>query len=340
MVVARELSEFASIPAPTGAEDARLRWIERRIGHLPGNRHRDAAGNLIWRFGTGKPRLLLMIHVDTVFGLESDLANHHDGDELVGPGVGDNAAAVMAVVWATGSIAELPPGLAVAFTVGEEGLGNLRGALHVCAELQPATAIAFEGHRLDDVIVDHVGSLRASVRVSGPGGHSWWDRDTPSAIHALVTLADRLARDGANVGTIVGGRSVNAIAADAEMMVERRALRESELDAFTEVLSRLTVESPLRLERHVAGRRPAGRIESDHPFVQSVRAIHTQLGLPDRLGSGSTDANAATSLGVPAVALGCARGSGMHALRERIDLRSLETGCRQVAAIVSTLAGA
>lgn len=340
MVVARELRELASIPAPTGAEDARLRWIERRIGHLPGTRHRDAAGNLLWRFGAETPRLLVMVHVDTVFGLESDLANHCDGDELVGPGVGDNAAAVMAVVWATESIAALPPGLAVAFTVGEEGLGNLRGALHVCAELQPATAIAFEGHRLDDVVVDHVGSLRARVRVSGPGGHSWWDRNTPSAVHALVALADRLARDGANIGTINGGLSVNAIAAEAEMMVERRALHESELDAFAELLRRLTVESPLRLERHVAGRRPAGRIDADHPLVQGVRAIHTQLGLPDRLGSGSTDANAATALGVPAVALGCARGSGMHSLCERIDLRSLETGCRQVAAVVSALAGA
>lgn len=339
MVVVAELSELASIPAPTGAEDARLRWIERRIGQLPGDRHRDAAGNLIWRFGAQMPELLVMVHVDTVFGLETDLANHREGDELVGPGVGDNAAAVMATIWAAESLARLPAGLAIAFTVGEEGLGNLRGALHVCGELQPATAIALEGHGLDDVIVDHVGSLRAHVRVSGPGGHSWWDRGTPSAVHALVHLADRLARDGANIGTIVGGRTVNAIAADAEMMVERRALQDSELDAFAALLDRLTVESPLRLERHVAGRRPAGRIDPEHPFARRVRAVHTQLGLSDTPGSGSTDANAAMSFGVPALALGCARGSGMHALRERIDLRSLETGCRQVAAIVGALAG-
>jgi acetylornithine deacetylase/succinyl-diaminopimelate desuccinylase-like protein len=282
--------------------------------------------------------LLVMVHVDTVFDAETDLTNHREGDDLVGPGVGDNAAAVMAVIWAAESIPERAPGLAIAFTVGEEGLGNLRGALHACADLHPATAIALEGHGLDDVIVDHVGSLRAHVRVSGPGGHSWWDRGTPSALHALVSIAERLARDGANVGTIAGGRSVNAIAADAEMMVERRALQESELKAFAAQLERLTVESPLRLACDVVGRRPAGRLDRDHPLVQRVRAIHTQLGLPDTFGSGSTDANAAMSLGVPAVALGCARGSGMHALRERIDLCSLEAGCRQVAAILSALA--
>ena len=44
------------------------------------------------------------------------------------------------------------------------------------------------------------------------------------------------------------------------------------------------------------------------------------LGLPDRLGSGSTDANAAIAAGIPAIALGCARGSGMHSQAERIDL--------------------
>ena len=77
-----------------------------------------------------------MAHVDTVFDADTPLVIERDENDLVGPGVGDNAAAVMALVWTLEPMSELPPGLVVAFTVGEEGLGNLRGARQVCQELR------------------------------------------------------------------------------------------------------------------------------------------------------------------------------------------------------------
>ena len=43
----------------------------------------------------------------------------------------------MAVVWAIEQMGEPSPGLAIGFTVGEEGLGDLRGARAVCAALIP-----------------------------------------------------------------------------------------------------------------------------------------------------------------------------------------------------------
>ncbi len=338
MVDHDELIEFASIPAPTGAEQQRIDWLVDRLQGVPGEREVDAAGNLVCRFGGDRPQLLVMAHVDTVFGPEVALEIRRDGGELVGPGVGDNAAAVMAVVWAIEQMDEPPPGLSIAFTVAEEGLGDLRGARAVCAELEPEAVIALEGHGLDEVMIDHVGSLRARVAVSGPGGHSWWDRETPSAVHALVEIASGLIAHSANVGTISGGDSVNAIAARAELLVERRSLAERDLDQFADLLGRLRADPPLQLELQPVGRRPAGQTSPDHPLVAAVRRLRIGLGLPDRLGSGSTDANAAVAAGIPAVALGCARGSGMHSHDERIDLRSLEFGCVQVVEVMRELA--
>ncbi len=217
MVDADELIEFASIPAPTGAERLRIDWLADRLQGVPGDRAVDEAGNLVWRFGPDRPQLLVMAHVDTVFGPDVALDIRRDGGDLVGPGVGDNAAAVMAVVWAVEQMHDPPPGLAIAFTVAEEGLGDLRGAREVCAALDPQAVIALEGHGLDEVMIDHVGSVRARVVVTGPGGHSWWDREKPSAVHALVAIAAGLVAHSANVGTISGGESVNAIAARAEL---------------------------------------------------------------------------------------------------------------------------
>ncbi len=337
MIDVEELATFAAIPAPTGAEDQRLAWLEQRLARAPGSRRRDAAGNLIWSFADGQPRMLVMAHVDTVFEAGTELRFERDGDHLVGPGVGDNATAVMAVMWVLERI-DPPPGLVVAFTVGEEGLGNLRGARAACGELAPAAAIAVEGHGLDHVVIEHVGSVRARIAVSGPGGHSWADRGTPSALHELVRLAGRLVDEGANVGRLAGGGAVNAIASEAEMLVELRSLDEDELGRFEHRLGALSATPPLRLRYEVVGRRGAGRTDAEHPLVRSVIAARRQVGLADVYGAGSTDANAAAALGIPAVGIGCADGSGMHTLHERIDLGSLELGLAQLQAVLTSAA--
>ena len=243
MIDAAELAAFAAVPAPTGAEEPRLAWLEQRLEGAPGARRRDAAGNLVWSFGDGRPELLVMAHVDTVFDADTELRFERDGDDLVGPGVGDNATAVMATVWALERI-EPPAGLVVAFTVGEEGLGNLRGARQVCGDLAPVRVIAVEGHGLDHVVIEHVGSVRARLAVSGPGGHSWRDRGTPSALHALIELGGELVDEGVNVGRMSGGGAVNAIASAAEMLVELRSLDDAVLSAFEARLRALAVPAP------------------------------------------------------------------------------------------------
>jgi tripeptide aminopeptidase len=336
MIDPDELARFTAIPAPTGSEDARIRWLEDRLLELRGSLGRDEVGNLLWRFGDSS-KLLLMAHVDTVFHGMETIEVVREGEELMGPGVGDNAAAVMTVIWTLSGLESIPPGLTVAFTVGEEGLGNLRGALHACRSLAPEMAIAVEGHGLDDVVTEHVGSTRARLAVFGPGGHSWSDRGTPSAIHALLPIGAELAYSRANVGKISGGGAVNAIAAEAELLVERRSVEQAELDAFEASVGELSVEPPLRLECEIVGRRPAGRVQRDHPLVRRVREVRRSLGLPDEFGSGSTDANAAAAFGIPAVSIGCTRGSGMHTLGERIELAPLELGCRQLGAVIGSL---
>ena len=339
MLDVEALQTFTAIAAPTGAEGERLAWLEHRLGGAAGVRQRDGAGNLIWRRDASgePPRVLVMAHVDTVFAADTPLEIERHGGDLVGPGVGDNAAAVIALVSVLETIGELPDGVAVAFTVGEEGLGNLRGAIHACSELRPGLAVAVEGHGLDHVINEHVGSLRARIEVTGPGGHSWWDRGTPSAVHALVEIAAELAASGANVGRIAGGGAVNAIASEAEMLVERRSLHEDDLSRFGRRLDGLSVAPPLELGCEIVGRRGAGKLAEDHPLMRAVMDARRELGLGETTGSGSTDANAAIAHGIPALAIGCGRGSGMHTVHERIELDSLELGCLQLEAVLRSL---
>jgi tripeptide aminopeptidase len=339
-----DLLAIARTPAPTFAEEARLAWLERRLGRLPGRRERDEAGNLVWSWGEGAPRVVVAAHVDTVFPAGASLEIREQNGHLVGPGVGDNAAAVAVAIHVVEELlgeASLSPG-AVAFTVGEEGLGNLKGATELCRSLRPEAFIALEGHGLDEVIVDAVGSIRARVSVSGPGGHSWEDRGTPSAVNGLLELAEGIAALGTpdapvNIGTIGGGRSVNTIADHAELLAERRALEQEPLDTFASALGQLVLPGPLEVGIEIVGRRPAGRLERDAPLLRTVLDVREGLGLPPTLGEGSTDANAALAAGIPALCIGVARGESMHALHEWIETSSLADGAAHLREVLRAL---
>ena len=184
---------------------------------------------------------------------------------------------------------DLAPG-AVVFTVAEEGLGNLRGAHAACEVLRPDGVIALEGHGLDAVVVDAVGSVRARIVVRCPGGHSWSDRGSPSAIHILLETAGELLAQSTpetpvNIGVIAGGRTINSIAEEAHLMLEMRATEEEPLELFVALLESTRHNSGISVSVEAVGRRRAGRLPRDSALLAAVRHVRDEIGLPDRLES-------------------------------------------------------
>jgi len=345
-VIIADAVALAELPGGTGHERVRIDWLHKRLAAAPGSRHVDGVGNLVWTFGPPPYRLAVLAHVDDVFGEQTARGVIRRDGWLCGPGIGDNAIAVATAVAvierALAGPAEKP--LAVVFTVGEEGLGGLRGARHACRELVPEAVLALEGHGSDRVFTDAVGSLRVRLTVTGPGGHSWWDRGRPSAVHELVRLLTGMIASvpaplSVNVGLVDGGTGVNAIAARASATVEWRATDQAALDRQEAALAELTTEvSPgLRLETERLDRRPAGSVPLAHPLVAAVLRARRAVGLPDATGDGSTDANAALAAGIPAVALGCCVGEDMHAPTERIRADSIAAGASQLQAVLAEI---
>jgi len=307
----------------------------------------DAAGNVLAAFGPAaaadRPAAIVAAHLDTVFAAGTPLRPRREGDRLLGPGIGDDSLAVAALVHLARRLRAAPPArpVVLAATVGEEGLGDLRGARAVLDAVACDAFVALEGHGLETIQIAGIASARLVATATGPGGHSWGDRGTPSAVHVLVEAlhdAIQAAEPGhVNVGVVRGGTSINTIAASAEAEIDLRDVDDAALDR-----RRDAVEAALR--RHgvaVArvGRRPGGATPADHPLVAAARAARAAAGLPaaDETAS-STDANAAMGRGVPAVCVSLTHGEGAHTLDERIELGPLPAGLAAVEALTDALA--
>ena len=355
-VVLRRTIELAEIPAPTGREEARrerLRSWWRQDGWT--DVRTDQAGNLWARVRPGDgPAVVLAAHLDTVFDDTVDHRVRRQGTRLCGPSVGDDSvgvAALSALGTLIASAAGTTPAWIVA-TVGEEGLGNLRGITEVLRQDQVplAAVVAVEGNYLGRIATTGVGSIRWGVTVSGPGGHAWEQASAPSAVHAAARMVAGLAalprrgagtgpgrRSSVNVGVFSGGEAVNARARQATFLVDLRATGPAAL-ADLETRARRVVRAPseqITVGIEELGRRPAGELAQAHPLAAAAARALTAAGLPARFTAASTDANAAHAAGVPAIAIGVTTGGGEHTPEEWIDTVPLDTGLGCAAATIA-----
>jgi acetylornithine deacetylase/succinyl-diaminopimelate desuccinylase-like protein len=127
-----------------------------------------------------------------VFPAGTDLTPRHEGDRVYARDHRQHRglAALLAVarVLAEARIRTARP-LLLAATVGEEGIGDLRGVKHLFREGSPLRAAAaflsLDGSGTGRIVHRAVGSRRLRVTVRGPGGHSWADRGAPNPVQAL-----------------------------------------------------------------------------------------------------------------------------------------------------------
>jgi acetylornithine deacetylase/succinyl-diaminopimelate desuccinylase-like protein len=349
-VVIERTIELCSIPAPTGGEAARAElvaswwnadgWEDVRV---------DETGN-VWAGvpGGDDGAVLVCAHLDTVFPADVAHGARADGDRLRGPGVGDDAVGVASLsAVARGLDPDAAPRLWLVATVGEEGLGNLRGIRAALADLDGSVGavLAIEGNYLGRVSSVGVGSLRWRVEARGPGGHAWEAAEAPSAVHTIAAIAASLGalshegtRTSANVGTIGGGEAINARGRAAWLELDLRADEPSALDAM-ENLARERIQDAtpegIEVEVHELGRRPAGRLDPGDPLVEAAAASLASLGIDPEFVATSTDANAAHAAGIPAVAIGITTGGGEHTPQEWISLEPIPLGLASVAGTIA-----
>jgi acetylornithine deacetylase/succinyl-diaminopimelate desuccinylase-like protein len=332
---------LSQIPSPPFKEGNRAQEYLRRLTGLGlENVHRDREGNVygLRRGVGGGPTMFVSAHLDTVFPEGTDVTVAQRAGRYYGPGISDDARGLVAVLAVARALRDAGiqtrGDIIFGGTVGEEGLGNLRGVKAFFADNPGVDGfITIEPGGPEKVIYEATGSRRYEIAFTGPGGHSFGDFGRPSAIHAMARAITKMSdvrpprspKTTFTVGVVEGGTSVNAIAGTARMQLDMRSNDPVELDKIEKQLLPLADagagEENLRwnapegkgvtARSSLIGDRPAGTQDRNSPIVQASFASAGLLGLrPSLQPASSTDANVPISLGVPAVRLGGGGGAG------------------------------
>ena len=332
------------IPSPTLDEHDRADYLRNEFSRAGLQEVQiDSAGNTLGRIGdSAGPAILVSAHMDSIFARDAIRPAQRDGNRIKGPGIGDNALGLAALIGLARELPSLSLGLPVwlAGTVGEEGLGNLRGMRALVERFGPRVTayLVIEGMSLASVYHLGLPARRLRITLRAPGGHSWTHAGQPSATHELVKLAERLLRlplparprTTMNIGLLEGGTAINALAAQASMELDLRSEDETVVASVERSVAQqaAALAAPdVQVLCELIGSRPGGGIPSNHPLVEAaVRSLQSS-GIRDvHLGAGSTDASAPLSKGYASVCIGVTRGSRAHSLDEEIEIEPIAQG--------------
>jgi len=345
----KNLIELTEIEAPPFKEEKRAKEFSERL-KLAGIEKVwiDSIGNVIGLLegSIGNKNIAIDAHLDTVFPEGTDVQVRVKNDTLFAPGIGDDTRGLAMILTIAETIvkSEIKPVDNILFigTVGEEGLGDLRGVRYLFKNNEPKidSWIAIDGGSIGRVNNQALGSYRYEVVFDGPGGHSWGAFGLVNPHHALgagiknfVEKADIYTGSGPktsyNVGIISGGTSINSIPFKSSMQIDIRSIDPNRLNDMEEILfnsmnkaldeqNAIKRSGPdLKLTINKIGNRPSGKVDESVPLIQKTIAATQYMGIEPRLTIGSTDSNIPISLGLPAVTIGRGgEGGGAHSLDE------------------------
>ncbi len=369
--VLAEQIELARIASPPFQEQERASAIAAKLESMGLSAELDGVGNLLARYPPGSDPsslspIVIAAHMDTVFGPDTPIEIKQEGDRWIGPGITDNARGLAVSLAVLRSLirsrVDLRYPILFAFTVGEEGPGDLRGVKHLFATDSPlrsaAGFIAVDGSGLRRITHHALGSRRFRVTIQGAGGHSWtdWGRSNPANVAgdfirrlAELALPDD-PRTTLTVARHAGGTSINAIPAESWVEIDLRSEDEPTLhlveSRMREALhASITAEharadGALTVDVTVIGERPAGRLPTSHPLVEAAKQATRDLGAEPECTVSSTDANVPLAAGVPAIAIGAGgRSANTHTRNEWFENTDGASGALRLLNLISRLAG-
>jgi acetylornithine deacetylase/succinyl-diaminopimelate desuccinylase-like protein len=360
--IIEEWCRLTEIPAPSGSEGKRAQYMKDRFQSLGLDKiDIDKAGNVIgiWKGTEGGKKVVLSAHMDTVFQGVSDIRVIREGNVLKAPGIGDDTASLINLLWSIGALkqAGFRPKNTYYFlaTVEEEtGFDGMRAFMD-SAEEDFSYVIALDG----DLGKVHYGALGfggGEVIFRGPGAHTMQSRGVPNPNLAVAKTIERIYEIDLpaspiekwtilNVGMISGGRVRNAVSQQSSFTIDLRSGDQQELEKaqrkIEEICEAVSSETGVEYEIRSDDRSDAHQI----PEAKDSALVHTVVDILEYLEVedvevdplGSTEANVGIERGILSVNLGRTYGRYKHSLREEADIDGLFLAMKQIMLLIYCL---
>lgn len=357
------IDALVSIESPTDDKAAVDRCGEefrRRAGAI-GMRVRVepqavAGDHTVVEIGSGRPRILLVGHVDTVWpiGQIARMPLERRDGKLWGPGTLDMKVGVSMGLLATRAVFETRPpasGTVAMLVTSDEETGSDTSRALIQQEALASDAVlvlepALAGGPLK---TSRKGIGQYVLTARGVSAHAGVDpargvsaiRELARQILAVEALHDLEHGVSVNVGVVSGGTRPNVVAEEARAVVDVRAPSMADAARLDQAFHALRAVLPgARLE--VTGgfeRPPMERSAGVAALYAHAQAVAAELGQAIAEGGtgGGSDGNITAALGVPTLDGLGAVGDGAHALHEHVELDRLLPRTALVAGLIARL---
>jgi glutamate carboxypeptidase len=301
----------------------------------------------------GAPFQLLIGHGDTVWPhgtLDAMPLTRREG-RLAGPGSYDMKGGLTTLIYALKSLAALglePAVTPVVLINSDEEVGSpdsRRPITRLARSADRALILEPAAGRRGRLKTARKGMSKYTIRVRGKAAHAGTEPERGvSAILELSHIVQRLfdlndAKRGisVNVGTIAGGSRPNVVAAEAQAIVDVRAVTRQQADEIDTAIRHLSPSNP-RVRMEVEGgidSAPMERTSRNRRLWKVAQASARELGfeLKETLAGGGSDGNTTSLYTATLDGLG-PRGGGAHAAHEFVAIDSLVERCALLALLI------
>jgi acetylornithine deacetylase/succinyl-diaminopimelate desuccinylase-like protein len=298
--------------------------------------------------------ILVEAHLDTVFDESTRLDWEEQDDRIFCPSVADNSVALASLVNLAEKLDRWPRTI-LAATSREEVPGKGAGMKRVIEYILSSGSrllysISVEGVPVERITFQGIGSIRADINLSTPGGHSWIDPRSPNAVHIAAEIVSEIVknhgfienpRTTASIGSLRSGRLCKIGGSGASFDIDIRSVEKQSLhNVFScckSVIKSIAEGTGAKYDIEVSALREPSSIPSDHKLVRAVRKAHANTGIESTDFPSSTNASVPLGMGIPAVTVGITRGGGTHSPNEWISKKYVTKGIESLEHVLDIL---
>lgn len=294
--------------------------------------------------GSGKAKILLLAHMDTVFKEGTAKARPYRTDEkrAYGPGVSDDKGGIVVALAALQILKALDfkdyGQITLLLDASEETGSQAATELIASTAKQHDVVLNLEpGRPADGLVVWRKGSATAVVEVKGKSSHAGVSpelgrnaaTEVAHQVLQLGNLGDAEKKTSVNFTVIEAGDRINVIPDHAVAKADVRAALPEEFDRVEKDLARISAnkriadtEVTTRLER---GLPPMPQTAASDRLLATAQGIYGELGrtLTVEGSGGAADASIAAGAGVPTLDGFGIVGGKLHTPEEYVELDSV-----------------